>query len=165
MFARTVTQRVDRNAAALVDAINDADTDVRTFACCSAHMTKPGVPYIAFRGTDWAFIKTMLLRITGVKSVTLGQTRLVLSELSDGRFVGSIRFVIYPWFDLSDDEWTRMVESGGPTPRRLVRLWWDELDELARIVRKAETVPSTTFQARFRRAQARLSEPPIDITE
>lgn len=159
MFAKTVTQAVDRHAAALVDAINNTDTDVRTFACCSGHMKKPGVPYVAFRGTDWEFIKTLMERITAVNNATLGQTRLVLSEFSDGHFVGSIRFVIYPWLDSSDDEWTQIVENTGPPPRRLVRLWWDELDEIARVVRESLTEPSPTFLTRFGQARARFGEP------
>lgn len=155
----------DRHAAALVDAINDAKTDVHTFACCSGHLTKPGVPYIAFRGTDWEFVKTLLARITTVNNATSGQTRLVLSEFTEGRFDGSIRFVIYPWLDLADDEWTRMLEGSGPPPRRLVRLWWEELDELARLLRESHSAPSATFQSRFHRARARFGERHSDSEE
>ena len=152
MFAKTVAAPVDRHAAALVDAINEADTDFHTLSCCSGHLAKPGIPYVAIAGTDWEFVKRLLSLISAVNRSTAGRTTLSLTEFSDGHIVGAIRFVVYPWFEVGEHQLMHMYEHTGPPPRRLVHLWWEEIDELARLVREADSEPSTTIGAHFERA-------------
>ncbi len=160
MFAKTVNKAVDRHAADLVDAINGSARNVRTYACCSGHIVKPGVPYVAFSGTDWGFVRSLLVQVTSVNAATGGSTRLELFESHRRTFRGAMRLTIYPWIELYEDEWKRaFVKHTAPPPPRLVRLWWSELSELARMIDKSEATPSAEFSLHFRRARSRLGEP------
>ena len=159
MFAKTVQGPVDRHIAGLVDAINSGRSRVRTFACCSGHMVKPGVPYVAFAGTDWPFIRSLLTIVTKVNAVTRGSTRLELFEVEGRQFRGALRLTVYPWIELSEDEWiSAFVDHTASPPRRLVRLWWDELTELARMVGTQDPTPCDGFELRFERAQVRFGD-------
>lgn len=156
MFAKTVAAHVDRHAAPLVDAINSGDTDFRTLSCCSGHVSKAGIPYVAIVGSDWRFVEKLLAQISAVNRATGGRTTLSLTEFSDGHIVGAIRFVIYPWFEVEEHRLMHMYEHTGPPPRRLVHLWWEEINELARLVRESHAEPSRTLSSRFARASSQF---------
>lgn len=159
MFAKTVQQPVDRHVASLVDAINRIGTRVHTFASCSGHLAKSGIPYVAITGTDWSFVRLLLTSTSRVNDVTGGRTRLELVDFRRSEYRAALRLTVYPWLQLSDSEWTAaFIDGTGAPPRRLVKLWWDELDELARMISTPGSSPCSAFELRIARAKVRFRE-------
>jgi len=154
MLSRTVSAYVDPHARRLVDAINASSFEAETFACCSGHYHKPSTPYIAFRCRGWDFPSFLLPALTALNSGTRGQTRLRLSEQRGDVIKGSIRFVVYGWLLAGSDLRPLLIEEVSP-PRRLVKLWWRELEELAAMIEERRTRPSPEILELFDEARDR----------
>lgn len=149
---------VDPHARRLVEAMNTSRLLVRTVSCCSGHYHKPSVPYVAFRCLGWDFVRFSLTAITGVNRATRGYTSLRLREIHDDREVrGAIQFDVYPWVIRGVSVRSVITEEATP-PRRMVRLWWRELDELAAMIEEGRSWPSREFVAFFEEEYRRSFE-------
>ncbi len=140
----TVCAYVDPNVRRLVDAINTSGLRCETFASCSGHRHKPSTPYVAFRSRGWRFVRFLLSAMRGLNAATRCENPLRLREVRDGEMAGSIRLGIYPWLLPGIDLTPLLTEQVTP-PRRLVWLWWRELDELAAMIEGRRTWPSRQF--------------------
>jgi hypothetical protein len=156
MVKRTGGPAVDRPVRRLVDAINRSPFAVRTTGSCSAHLARAGFPYVRFEATDWEFVEFALRAITTLNGLTGGQTRLHLSAMSDEAVVqGSVRLNIYPWYRAGRVEWWPVIAEHQAPPRRLVRLWWAELDALAEIIERQDPAVATAAVGAILRARER----------
>lgn len=169
--ASTVNAYVDPHARRLVDAINTSPLLVRTVSCCSGHYHKPGLPYVAFRCWGWEFVHFLLTAVTGVNQATRGYTSIRLREIRDDKKIrGAIELGIYPWVIRGVNFGPLVIEEAIP-PRRMVRLWWREQEELASMIHECRTWPSREFVALFEQewgeasaGDARASRPGETLT-
>ena len=159
MSSRTVSAYVDPHARHLVDAINASSFDVETFACCSGHYHKPSTPYIAFRCHGWDFPRFLLPAVTALNSATRGQTSIRLSEQRGDVIKGAIKFSVHGWLLAGRDLRPLLLAEVSP-PRRLVKLWWRELEEFAAMIEERRTWPSVEivelFDEAWHRSRRRL---------
>jgi hypothetical protein len=143
--SRTVKEYVDPHARRLVDAINTCPLGARTFACCSGHYHKPGLPYVAFYSCNWEFVRLLLSVITGINRASRGYTSVALSHFLDEREIaGSIRLGAYPWL-VRDGNLLPLATDQTIPSRQIARLWWRELDEVAGMLEERRTWPSREF--------------------
>ena len=141
----TVKSYVDPHARRLVDAINTCPLGARTFACCSGHYHKPGLPYVALYSWNWEFIRLLLSITTGLNRASCGTTSISLSHFLDERQIaGSIRLGIYPWLVPSGELMPLATEQVNPS-REMARLWWRELEEMAAMIEERRTWASPAF--------------------
>ena len=133
MPSRTVTAYIDPHAQRLVDAINKSPFGVETFACCSGHYHKPGMPYVAFQCWGWEFIDFALTAVTELNAFDRSQTRIKLSGVTEGLVRGKIEWVVHPSL-VPDPLWSAVITGERAAPRRQVSAWWRQMDELAEII-------------------------------
>lgn len=139
---------IDPKARRLVSAINESRFEVQTVGCCSGHYHKPSTPYVGLRSEGWDFLSYLLTVTTALNEITGGQTSLVLRSQHGSKVAAIIRFKIYPWLWTGVDLYPILAERVTP-PRRLVRLWWRELDELAATIEENRIAPSDEFGRLF----------------
>lgn len=143
--ARTVDEWVDRAIAPLVDAVNGSGLGIRTKFSCSGHATRPDWPYLLFEADNASWIEFIESCVLNVNSVTRGQSRV---ELGLRPHAGVLRLPVYPGIWSGLNSWPITSHLVNP-PRRLVELWWIELAELARMIRKHDAQPSRHFERAF----------------
>ncbi len=136
LYAKTVSQSVDKHVARLVDAINGSTFSAKTLYSCSGHPGKASFPYVAFECRGFAFVKFTLRCLSRVNAITGGATQLRLTKISGDRLFGVIGFVSYP---------SRYGTDWPTPPAHLVQLWWAEIDELARMVERGRAEESAEF--------------------
>jgi hypothetical protein len=122
---------------------------VQTYSSCSGHYHKPSTPYIAFRCEGWEFLRFLLPMLTGLNSATRGQARLQLTEQRGDVIQASIRLRLHLSVFPGGVDWSPIVVGQVNPPKRLVLLWWRELDELAAMIEEQRTEPSLAFLAAF----------------
>jgi hypothetical protein len=140
---------VDPHARRLVDAINVSGMGVQTYASCSGHYHKPSTPYIAFSCQGWDFLRFLLPAVTGLNAATRGQARLHLTEQRGDLIKGSIRLSVHLSVLPEGVDWSPIVVGRVNPPRRLVLLWWRELDELAAMIEEQRTEPGLEILEAF----------------
>lgn len=134
MYAETVEAPVDRHIAPLVDAINRTG-EAMTYSSCSGHLRDSGFPFVAFMTDGWEFVGRMRHVITEMNEVTRGQTLLELGPFGEqGRVRAVIRFRMYPWLWAGRVNLAPLAAQIVFPPRRLVRLWWAEIEAMAGLV-------------------------------
>jgi hypothetical protein len=152
---------IDRHARRLVDAINASGMGVQTYARCSGHYHKPSMPYIAFTCQGWNFLRFLLPALTGLNSATRGQARVQLTEQRGDVIKASIRLSLHLSVFPEGVDWSPIAVGRVNPPRRLLLLWWRELDELAGMIEERRAKPSTEIleafdAARLKRGRHRL---------
>jgi hypothetical protein len=154
---RLPTGRVDRHARRLVDAINASGLGVQTYASCSGHYHKPSTPYIAFSCQGWDFPRFLLPVLTGLNSATRGQARLQLAEQRGDVIKASIRLSLHLSVFPEGVDWSPIIVGRVSPPKRLVLLWWRELDELAAMIEERRTQPSIEILEAFDTERVKVS--------
>ncbi len=138
MFAQTVDDPVDRHIAPLVDAINRS-REAATYSSCSGHMKDSGFPYVGFKSKGWKFVGKIRKTITQINEVTRGQPLLEIRSFGDDEILDAvIRFRMYPWLWAPRVNLAPLAAQLVFPPPRLVRLWWNEIAELARMIEEDE---------------------------
>jgi hypothetical protein len=137
LYAKTVSQPVDKHVARLVDAINTSAFSAKTRYSCSGHPGKESFPYVSFECRGFAFVKFLLACVSRTNAITGGATQLRLTKITGNRVRGVIGFVSYP---------SRFGNGWPAPPAHLIRLWWAELDELARMVESGRAEASVGFR-------------------
>lgn len=137
LYAKTVSQPVDRHVARLVDAINTSTFSVKTLYSCSGHPAKDSFPYVSFECRGFAFVKFFLRCLSRINAITGGRTHLQLIKVEGTRVEGVIGFMSYPG---------RYSLDWQTPPAYLVHLWWIELDELGRMVESGRAETSDDFR-------------------
>ena len=134
MFAQTVDAPVDRHIAPLVDAINRTG-QARTYSSCSGHFKDSGFPHVGFKTQGWEFVGKVRRMISQLNEVTRGQTLIEIRSFSDDGVVEAvIRFRMYPWLWAPNINLAPLAAQLVFPPPRLVRLWWAEIAEFARMI-------------------------------
>ena len=138
MYAKTVSQPVDKHVARLVDAINASKFSAKTLYSCSGHPGKDSFPYVSFECRGFAFAKFVLQCLSRTNQITGGRTHLQLIKVEGMRVQGVIGFMSYP---------SRYGLDWSVPPAYLVHLWWLELDELARMIENGSAEATAGFRA------------------
>jgi len=137
LYAKTVSQPVDKHVARLVDAINASTFAAKTLYSCSGHPGKDSFPYVSFECRGFAFVKFFLRCLSCTNAITGGRTHLQLIKVEGTRVQGVIGFMSYPG---------RYSLDWQIPPAYLVRLWWIELDELGRMVESRSAEAGEAFR-------------------
>jgi hypothetical protein len=137
LYAKTVSEPVDKHVARFVDAINRSRFHATTLFSCSGHVGKDSFPYVAFACRGFSFVLFMLQCVSRVNVITGGGTQLRLMKLRGGRVYGAIGFVSYP---------SRYGTDWAAPPAHLVHLWWAELDELGSMLETERAEVSAGFR-------------------
>lgn len=137
MYAKTVSQPVDKHVTRLVDAINASKFSAKTLYSCSGHPGKDSFPYVSFECRGFSFVKFFLQCLSRTNAITGGRTHLQLIKVEATRVQGVIGFMSYP---------SRYGLDWSIPPEHLVHLWWVELDELGRMVESGRAEASDGFR-------------------